>query len=113
MRSHLLLAAPLIGAVLATSGETLAQTKRLRASFGVTQYLPLRTPRTKASDYVPDAERAVPAAVIRCGGKATTYITGTDGAAAVDFSTRRSLSEIRACMVKALPEVTIETAQPY
>lgn len=83
---------------------------RLRATFGVTEYLPLRTPRTKADDYVADAERVVPAAVERCGGRSIAYVMGTDGAAAVTFSTSRQPAEVRACMAKALPQVEIEAA---
>jgi hypothetical protein len=85
---------------------------RLRARFGVTEYLPLRTPRTKASDYVADAERAVPAAVERCGGRHVVYIRGTDGGAAAEFSTSRQPAGIRACMAEALPQVEIEPAAP-
>ena len=112
MYRHLTIAACLL-LVLAAANAAQAQTEtRLRARFGVTEYLPLRTPRTKAADYVADAERAVPAAVERCGGRSIVYVMGTDGAAAVTFSTSRGLPEISACMTQALPQVQIETAAP-
>lgn len=110
MRPHLAIFSCLLMGALTSFATTEARAVKLRAVFGVTAYLPLHVPRTKAADYVPQADRVVPAAIKGCGGRDLNYRTATDGAAAVYFTSSLPIRHVRDCMAKALPQVTIEPA---
>jgi hypothetical protein len=113
MRDYLALLGCLLMVTSATAVSAAQEDARLSAIFGVTEYLPLRAPRTKAADYVREAERVVPAAIKRCGGRDMRYRAATDGAAAVEFTSSTPLPRVRACMVKVLPQVSIEPASQH
>jgi len=109
MRDHLILLACLLTVTTGTAVSA-AEGAKLRATFGVTEYLPLRVPRTKAADYVQEAERVVLAAIRRCGGRDLSYRAETDGAATVYFTSSLPIHQVKDCMAKALPQVSIEPA---
>ena len=110
MRDYLALFGCLVVVTSATAVSAAQESARMRAIFGVTEYLPLHVPRTKAADYVREAARVVPAAIKRCGGRNLRYRVATDGAAAVEFTSSTPLPRVRGCMAKALPQVSIELA---
>jgi len=79
----------------------------LQATFGITEYLPLSPARTKAEDYVANAEAVVPDVVRNCGGKDVEYRVMTDGAASVDFTVAHSAASAEKCIKAALPRVIV------
>ena len=113
MRDYLALVGCMLVVTSATAVSAAQEGARLRAIFGVTEYLPLRVPRTKAADYVREGERVVPAAIKRCGGRDLRYRAATDGAAAVEFMSSMPLPRVRDCMGKVLPQVSIEPASQH
>jgi hypothetical protein len=113
MRDYLALLGCLLTITSTTVASAAEEGTRLRAVFGVTEYLPLHVPRTKAADYVPEADRVVPTAIKRCSGRELRYRSATDGVAAVEFTSSMPVHQVRDCMAKALPQVSIEPASQH
>jgi len=78
--------------------------ERMQIVFGVTEYIPLAPSRTRAADYVANADIVVPSVIRRCRGTKVKYRSATDGGAAVGFSASRPV-ETKRCIQQALPQV--------